>query len=89
MGDERTLSKLTMIQASEEEIARFRQHTDDSKWLAENYDRLKKQYGEEYVAVHKRQVIDHDENLVKLRDRVGSTPAVIRYIYTEKPHLIL
>jgi len=78
-----------MIQESKEEITHFRQRVDDSRWTIENYDDLRKRYGEEYIAVRNRQVIDHDEDLIKLRDRVRNTPAVIRYIYSEKPHLIL
>jgi hypothetical protein len=83
------LRKLAMVQASGEEVTRFTQLTDDSKWLTENYDRIKKDYGGEYVAVRKRKIFDHDEDLTKLRDRVKGAPAVIRYIYRKKPHLIL
>jgi hypothetical protein len=86
---ERWLSKLMMVQVSKREVARFSQLTDDSKWLTENYDRIKRTYGGQYVAVQKKRVVDHDENLTKLRDRVKGTPIVIRYIYREKPHLIL
>lgn len=78
-----------MVQASEEEVTRFGQLTEDSRWLMQNYDQVKEDYGGEYVAVRKRQVIDHDEVLTKLRDRVKGTLVVIRYIYREKPHLIL
>jgi hypothetical protein len=78
-----------MVQASGEEVTRFGQLTDDSKWLMENYDQIKKDYGGEYVAVRKRQIIGHDEDLTKLRDKVKGAPAVIRYIYRKKPLLIL
>ena len=78
-----------MVQASDEEVTRFGQLTDDSRWLTENYDKIKKDHGGEYVAVHKRRIVGHDEDLAKLRDRVKGVIVVIRYIYSEKPHLIL
>jgi hypothetical protein len=78
-----------MVQATDEEVTRFGQLADDSRWLTDNYDQIKKEYGGEYVAVRKRCVVDHDEDLAKLRDRVKGAIVVIRYIYREKPHLIL
>jgi hypothetical protein len=89
VGSERDLSQLVMIPASKEEVAKFRQHTDDSKWLMENYDDLRKNHAGEYVAAYKRQIIDHDRNLIRLNERVKDKPAVIQYVYREKPHLIL
>jgi len=78
-----------LVQASKREVSRLEQLTDDSRWLTDNYDQVRKDHAGEYVAVHKGHVVDHDEDLVKLRDRVKGSPVVIRYIYREKPHLIL
>lgn len=78
-----------LVQASKREVSRFGQLADDSRWLTENYDQVRKDYAGEYVAVHKEDVVDHDEDLIKLRDRVKGSPVVIRYIYRKKPHLIL
>jgi len=78
-----------MVQASKEDVARIRQHADDSKWLMENSDSIRQDLGGEYVAAYKKKIIDHDEDLVRLKKRVKDTPAVIQYIYREKPHMIL
>jgi hypothetical protein len=89
LGGEASLSTLVLVQAGKREVSRFGQLTDDSRWLTENYEQVRKDHAGEYVAVHKAHVVDHDEDLVKLRDRVKRSPVVIRYIYRKKPHLIL
>lgn len=85
----RDLSELVLVEVSGKEVAEFRQHADDAKWLMRNYDGLRKTYAGEYVAAYRQQIVDHDRDLVRLRDRVGGTPAVIQYVYKEKPELIL
>jgi len=81
------LNGLIVIAANEDEIAKFKRHTEDTKWLMKNYDNIRTQYGGEYVAVLNQQIIDHDGDLVKLKKKHPSV--VIQYVYKEKPHLIL
>jgi hypothetical protein len=83
------LSKLVMVMTNESEAARFKQHTDDAKWLMRNYDLIRTQHGGEYVAVLNHQIIGHDRDLVRLKKNVKDASAVIQYVYKEKPHLIL
>jgi hypothetical protein len=78
-----------MVTMSKEEAARFKQHTDDTKWLMRNYDRIREQHGGEYVAILKQRIIGHDKDLFKLKKQVRNMSAVIQYVYKEKPHLIL
>jgi hypothetical protein len=78
-----------MITMSGEEAARFKQHTNDTKWLMRNYDGIRAQYGGEYVAILNQRIVGHDRDLIRLRKQVKNTSIVIQYVYKEKPHLIL
>jgi hypothetical protein len=68
---------------------------EDMKWLNKNYDRLKKEYPEEYVAVLNQKVVDHGDDLKILVARLEekypkeSDRIAIKYITTKKVELIL
>jgi len=83
------MSEPVMVTMSKEEAARFKRHTDDTKWLMRNYDRVRAQYGGEYVAILNERIIGHDKDLVQLKKQVQNMSVVIQYVYKEKPHLIL
>jgi hypothetical protein len=78
-----------MVVMTDEETTRFKQHTEDMKWLMRNCDNIRTQYGGEYVAVLNQRIIDHDRDLVRLKKRVKDATSVIQYVYKEKPFLIL
>jgi hypothetical protein len=78
-----------MVTMSKEEVARFKRHTDDTKWLMRNYDRVRAEYGGEYVAILNERIIGHDKDLIQLKKQVQNASVVIQYVYKEKPHLIL
>jgi hypothetical protein len=78
-----------MVTMSKEEVARFKRHTDDTKWLMRNYDRVRAEYGGEYVAILNERIIGHDKDLIQLKKEVQNASVVIQYVYKEKPHLIL
>lgn len=67
----------------------------NAKWLSENYDALKKQFDNEWVAVLKETVVDHDHDLKKLVRRLRATRSsvynqiAVEYVTTEKVDLIL
>jgi len=67
----------------------------NSKWFSRHYNKLSKKYPYEYVAVHNRKVVDHDEDIKRLLERVnkkfGETSRVIpiEYVSPEKVDLIL
>jgi hypothetical protein len=42
----------------------------NNRWISENYDKLKKQYNNQWVAVLNNAVLDHDLDLKKLVKRL-------------------
>ena len=45
-------------------------YENNAKWLSKNYDKLKAKFNNEWVAVLKKTVIDHDPDLTKLVKRL-------------------
>ena len=45
-------------------------YEDNAKWLSNNYERLKKKFNDEWVAVLDKTVIDHDPDLANLVKRL-------------------
>ncbi len=78
-----------LVKRSKEEVAGLRQHAEDAKWLMENYENIRPEYGGQYVAAYAKHVVDHDKDLIRLKKRLKDMPAVIQYVYRQKPHLIL
>ena len=71
----------------------LRKHGEDMEWFLNNYDKLVKAYDGRFVAVYERSVVDSDEDLDRLIERVsGKFPlerVIIEYISKEKPLLVL
>jgi len=80
---------LEIISIDQKQLEKYKQDSRDAKWLMENYDSYRSQHGGEYVAAHKEQIVDHDEDLMKLKERVKGKSVFIQSIYKEKPELIL
>ena len=81
------LQGITTIEAKEDEIARLKRHIEDVKWVMDNSDNFRLQYGGQFVVVSNQQIIDHGRDFVNLKKKYPSD--VVQYIYKEKPHLIL
>jgi len=70
-------------------------YEDNAKWLSKNYERLKKKYNDEWVAVLDKKVIDHDPDLAKLVKRLKQQHAnvynqiAVEYVTTKELSLIL
>ena len=67
----------------------------DMKWLSQHYDRLKKQYPDQYVAVLAYNVVDHDSDLkslvarLNLKYQADSSRIAIKYVTPKRVELIL
>ena len=67
----------------------------NAKWLRENYELLKKDFNNEWVAVLNKAVIDHDSDLTKLVKRLKTryskayNKVAVEYVTTEELDLIL
>jgi hypothetical protein len=56
----------------------------DSRWLEQHYDELAQQYTNQYVAVYRERVIDHDRDLKALMKRLQqSYPTAADHIAVE------
>lgn len=55
----------------------------NQKWFRENFQRLLKKYREQFVAVFREKVIDHDEDLESLVKRVKEKTKGAKGIYIE------
>lgn len=65
------------------ELQVLESYIEDSRWLMENYDDIKKDYAEKYVAVKDNQVIETDENANRLLDKLRATNADICSVLVE------
>ena len=67
----------------------------NNRWISENYDKLKKQYNNQWVAVLKNAVVDHDSDLKKLVKRLKAQHSkvynqiAVEYVTSEELDLIL
>jgi hypothetical protein len=92
-----------LVQTSEKGRKGIEEQIDKKQYIAfianftyfhYNYDRLKEEYPDEYVAVYEKQIVDHDADLDTLMERLkekwGDLRAfVIEYISASKVELIL
>jgi RNA binding exosome subunit len=94
----KTLSqRVVQFEAEDEEIIlkKLRNFQADHIWFDQHYSQLKKQYGDEWVAVLHKQVIDHGKNLKALRKRLQKNYSdemgniVIEFVLLEEIELIL
>ena len=67
----------------------------DSRWLDGHYDKLKKRYAEEYVAVYQEKVIGHDADLDRLMARLEqsypgkSGKIAVEYVSAKQVEMVL
>ena len=67
----------------------------DREWLNQNYDKIKEQFNEMYVAIKDQEIVDHDRNLNCLLVRITSKYAknsrsvVIEHMTDERPVYVL
>ena len=66
-----------------------------ANWITDNYEELKKQHNNEWVAVLNKKVIDHDSNFGKLVSRLRKqfskkyNEIALEFITSEELNLIL
>lgn len=71
------------------------QYDNDLSWVLENYASLIKKYGNEFVAVLNCKVLVHAATIQQLMEELNTKfkgdahLAVIEFIYTEHPNLVL
>ncbi|MCI0614412.1 DUF5678 domain-containing protein [bacterium] len=76
-------------------LEKLRNFQVDHIWFDRHYNQLKEQYGDEWVAVFQKQVIDHGKNLKALRNRLQKNypeelgNIVIEFVLLEDVELIL
>ena len=56
-----------MVESATDVLSDFQRN---NRWISENYDHLKKQYNNQWVAVLNNAVVDHDPDLKKLVKRL-------------------
>lgn len=77
-----------------EELKELRKFDRDLAWFQRNYERLKRQYKGEYVAVKDRQIADHDKDatalLQRMKAKYGDTSSlVVEYISDRRVEYVL
>jgi len=74
----------------DQEMERFEK---DMQWIYNNYETLKRQHPNEFVAVFDQQLVAHSadiEGLIKaLRPQYGDRDLAIKFIYAEPPNTVL
>ena len=72
------------VYALESAVAVLSSYEENAKWFSRNYERLKKRFNSEWVAVLNRAVLDHDRDLQALVNRLREKHAdVYRQIFVE------
>lgn len=80
------------MQALLQELQEFKR---DNRWLEKHYDQLVKQYADQYVAVYREKVVDHDNNLQSLLKRLmksypdAADHIVVKYLTSQQFDMIL
>ena len=79
----------------ESTVAVLSRYEENAKWLSSNYEKLKTEFNNQWVAVLDKTIIDHDSDLSKLVKRLRSKYAkayseiAVEYVTTEELDLIL
>jgi hypothetical protein len=74
---------------------KFKKYDEDWVWLAKNFDTLKYEYPNEWVAAFHKEIFDHDENLDVLMKRLEEKfhddlrLVAVEYVSPEKIEMIL
>jgi len=81
------------IPSYDEMAQKLRAYRDNVRYFIENYALLEKEFLGEYVAIDQHKVVDHDKDLIELRQRLQKhgdiSHIAIRKIETEKIDLLL
>ena len=56
---------------NDDSFRKFEKLRDNFEWFYSNYDRLKRKFGNQYIAVKDKNQIDNDYNLEKLISRLN------------------
>jgi hypothetical protein len=78
-----------------QQLEQLRQFEEDMDWITQHYEELKRHYPEQYVAVYRHAVADHDEDMkslmARLKERYGEHAKylAIEFITVKKDELIL
>ena len=59
-----------MIVNQEEALASIRRERQNLEWINKSLSSLREKFGDRYIAVHDRQVIDSDEHFERLLARI-------------------
>jgi thymidylate kinase len=83
-----------MQEVTKERKEQFKRFDKNLEWFQSNYEELKKQYNNEYVAIDNQRLLDHNPDLERLIERIrreyGDLGAfVIEYLTDKKLQLLL
>jgi len=77
----------------DEILALFKEQELNRKWFEENYNILIEKYNGKFIAIYKQTVIDYDEDITRLMERVEKSyppeKISVEYVNKEKLQLIL
>jgi len=90
----RSKEKCEGERVTEEELKILKEFQKDTQWLIENYQKLKKEFVDRFVAIKNGKVIESDENLDKLIEKLqkkgeDASKTVIEFIPPEDMIIIL
>lgn len=76
-----------------EVLALFREQERNREWFEENHEMLMEKYDGKFVAIHERSVVDSDEDVGRLMERVEKSYSPdrvsVEYVSREKLQMIL
>ena len=76
-----------------EYLLMFEEHEQNRAWFEKNYQELLTMFDGEYVAIYKREAVDHDKDLDELMKRVEAKYPIenvlVEYVTREKLELVL
>ncbi len=76
-------------------VAMLSRYEENVKWLSKHYEELKKRFRDEWVAVLKEAVVDHDRELARLVERLRKkhpeayNEIAVEYVTAKEIELIL
>jgi len=79
----------------ESAVAVLSRYEENAKWIIKHYEELKEKFEDEWVAVLKSTVVDHDQELSKLVERLRTRypenhdEIVVEYVTAKEIELIL
>lgn len=76
-------------------VAMLSRYEENVKWISKHYEELKKRFRDEWVAVLKEAVVDHDRELARLVERLRKkhpkayNEIAVEYVTAKEIELIL